>query len=96
MPLDLDWVMGANVNRSAVERRVESLPKRRSIKKNWQAACIIDEDVVRPQCRSRDRPLPHHTSISDVANERVGRRCEGLPKAARTIVYLVGYESWDH
>ena len=35
--LDLDWFMGANANRSAVERRVESLPKRRSIKKDWQA-----------------------------------------------------------
>jgi deoxyribose-phosphate aldolase len=41
MPLDLDWVMGAHVNRSAVERRVESLPKRRSIKKTWQAAWLL-------------------------------------------------------
>ncbi len=41
MPLDLDWVMGAHVNRSAVERRVETLPKRRSIKKIWQAAWLL-------------------------------------------------------
>jgi deoxyribose-phosphate aldolase len=41
MPLDLDWVMGAHVNRSAVERRVESLPKRRSVKKDWQAAWLL-------------------------------------------------------
>jgi deoxyribose-phosphate aldolase len=41
MPLDLDWVMGARVNRSAVERRVTSLPKRRSIKKDWQAAWLL-------------------------------------------------------
>jgi deoxyribose-phosphate aldolase len=41
MPLDLDWVMGAHINRSAVERRVESLPKRRSIKKDWQAAWLL-------------------------------------------------------
>jgi deoxyribose-phosphate aldolase len=40
-PLDLDWVMGAHINRSAVERRVESLPKRRSIKKDWQAAWLL-------------------------------------------------------
>src|SRR3990172_5126063 len=40
-PLDLDWVMGAHVNKSAVERRVESLPKRRSIKKDWQAAWLL-------------------------------------------------------
>ena len=39
--LDLDWVMGAHVNRSAVERRVASLPKRRSIKKAWQAAWLL-------------------------------------------------------
>jgi len=40
-PLDLDWVMAAHVNRSAVERRVASLPKRRSIKKDWQAAWLL-------------------------------------------------------
>jgi deoxyribose-phosphate aldolase len=40
-PLDLDWVMGAHVNRSAVERRVESLPKRRTVKTDWQAAWLL-------------------------------------------------------
>src|SRR5215216_7127787 len=40
-PLDLDWVMGAHVNRSAVDRRVESLPKRRTVKKDWQAAWFL-------------------------------------------------------
>ena len=41
MPLNLDWVMRARINRSAVERRVASLPKRRSIKKEWQAAWLL-------------------------------------------------------
>ena len=41
MPLDLDWVAGAHVNRSAVERRVATLPARRSIKKDWQAAWFL-------------------------------------------------------
>lgn len=41
IPLNLDWVMGAHVNRSAVERRVATLPKRRSIKKDWQAAWLL-------------------------------------------------------
>ncbi len=41
MALNLDWVMGARVNRSAVERRVASLPKRRTIKKEWQAAWLL-------------------------------------------------------
>jgi deoxyribose-phosphate aldolase len=41
MPLDLDWVRSARVNRSAVERRTTSLPARRSIKKDWQAAWLL-------------------------------------------------------
>lgn len=41
MPLDLDWVMGAHVNRSAVERRTATLPARRSVKKDWQAAWLL-------------------------------------------------------
>ena len=41
MPLDLGWVMRARVNRSAVERRVTTLPARRSIKKDWQAAWML-------------------------------------------------------
>lgn len=40
-PLDLDWVMGAHTNRSAVERRVATLPARRSVKKEWQAAWLL-------------------------------------------------------
>jgi deoxyribose-phosphate aldolase len=41
IPLDLDWVMGAHVNRSAVERRTSTLPQRRSVKKTWQAAWLL-------------------------------------------------------
>jgi deoxyribose-phosphate aldolase len=41
MPLDLDWVMGARLNRSAVERRVATLPARRTVKKEWQAAWLL-------------------------------------------------------
>src|SRR5512139_762105 len=41
IPLDLGWVMNARVNRSAVERRVATLPARRSIKKEWQAAWLL-------------------------------------------------------
>lgn len=39
--LDLDWIAQARVNRSAVERRVATLPGRRSIKKEWQAAWLL-------------------------------------------------------
>jgi deoxyribose-phosphate aldolase len=41
MPLDLDWVMGAHINRSAVERRTATLPTRRTVKKEWQAAWLL-------------------------------------------------------
>ena len=41
MPLDMGWVTQARVNRSAVERRTATLPARRSIKKDWQAAWLL-------------------------------------------------------
>ena len=41
MPLDLDWVMGAHINKSAVERRAATLPTRRTVKKDWQAAWLL-------------------------------------------------------
>jgi hypothetical protein len=40
-PLDLDWVMGAHVNKSAVERRIATLPGKRTVKKEWQAAWLL-------------------------------------------------------
>ena len=38
--LDLDWVMSAQANLSAIERRCESLSARRSVKKTHQAAWL--------------------------------------------------------
>ncbi|HEX8598435.1 MAG TPA: deoxyribose-phosphate aldolase [Chloroflexia bacterium] len=40
-PLDLDWVYGTRINRSAVERRAASLVTRRTVKKEWQAAWLL-------------------------------------------------------
>ncbi|SEQ42378.1 deoxyribose-phosphate aldolase [Loktanella sp. DSM 29012] len=40
MPLDMDWVMRAQANTSAIERRAASLPGRRSVKKDYQAAWL--------------------------------------------------------
>ncbi len=40
-PLDLDLVRSMRVNRSAVERRAATLPKRRTVKKEWQAAWLL-------------------------------------------------------
>src|SRR5437868_4869345 len=41
MPLDLDWVYGTRINRSAVERRAATLVTRRTVKKEWQAAWLL-------------------------------------------------------
>ena len=40
-PLDLDWIDGTHVNLSAVERRTATIPTRRSVKKQWQAAWLL-------------------------------------------------------
>jgi deoxyribose-phosphate aldolase len=40
MPLDMDWVMGAQANTSAIERRCATLPGRRTVKKEYQAAWL--------------------------------------------------------
>ena len=41
VPLDLDVVRAIRVNRSAVERRAATLPTRRTVKKEWQAAWLL-------------------------------------------------------
>ena len=41
MPLDLARVAAARVNRSAVERRAATIPTRRTVKKEWQAAWLL-------------------------------------------------------
>ncbi|MCP9480853.1 deoxyribose-phosphate aldolase [Shimia sp. CNT1-13L.2] len=40
MELDLDWVRRAQANTSAIERRAKTLPGRRSVKKDYQAAWL--------------------------------------------------------
>ena len=39
--LDLDLIRSIRINRSAVERRAATLPKRRTVKKEWQAAWLL-------------------------------------------------------
>ena len=40
-PFNPDWVASVRVNRSAVERRADTLPRRRTVKKDWQAAWLL-------------------------------------------------------
>lgn len=41
MALELDWLREVRVNRSAVERRAATIPTRRAVKKEWQAAWLL-------------------------------------------------------
>lgn len=41
IPLDMSWVESIRINKSAVERRANTLGKRRSVKKEWQAAWLL-------------------------------------------------------
>jgi len=72
IPLDLDWVDAVQVNRSAVERRCSSLTKRRSIKKQWQAAWLL----------KAIRCMDLTTLSSDDTPDRVRRLCS---KALRPL-----------
>ena len=40
-PLDLEVVRAIRVNRSAAERRAATIPTRRTVKKQWQAAWLL-------------------------------------------------------
>src|SRR5213596_445418 len=41
IPLDLDLVRALRINRSAVERRAATIPTRRTVKQQWQAAWLL-------------------------------------------------------
>jgi hypothetical protein len=43
--LDLDWLAEQRVNRSATERRAQSLSGRRTVKKDWQAAWWLSRSL---------------------------------------------------
>jgi deoxyribose-phosphate aldolase len=86
-PLDLDWVMGARLNRSAIERRTASLPARRTVKKDWQAAWLLrgvtcidlttlaGDDTpgrVKRLCAKARQPMrPDMLEALGVANEKI-------------------------
>jgi deoxyribose-phosphate aldolase len=41
MPLNLEWIKETRINRSAVERRAATIPTRRTVKRQWQAAWLL-------------------------------------------------------
>ncbi|MEP5151569.1 deoxyribose-phosphate aldolase [Planktotalea sp.] len=65
MPLDLSWVRSVQANTSAIERRAKTLPGRRSVKKEYQAAWLLRA----VQC------IDLTTLSGDDTAERVRRLC---------------------
>jgi deoxyribose-phosphate aldolase len=74
MPLELEWVEEARVNRSAVERRAATLKTRRTVKREWQAAWLL-----------RAVTLMDLTTLSgDDTPGRVRRLCAKARRPVRT------------
>src|SRR5216684_4782588 len=65
MPLDMDWVRQVRVNRSAVERRAATIPTRRTVKKERQAAWLLRAITC----------MDLTTLSGDDTDERVRRLC---------------------
>lgn len=82
--LDLDWVDGIAVNRSAVERRTKSLSGRRSVKKEWQAAWLLKA----LSC------IDLTTLSGDDTPERVRRLCaKALNPVSQDVLVALGMEN---
>lgn len=82
-PLDLDWVRAVQVNTSAVERRCATLPGRRSIKKDYQAAWL---------CRAITC-IDLTTLAGDDTESRVRRLCAKARQPVRAdILEALGLE----
>lgn len=65
MPLDLNWVLGAQANTSAIERRAGNIGARRSVKKAHQAAWLLRAVTC----------IDLTTLSGDDTERRVGRLC---------------------
>jgi deoxyribose-phosphate aldolase len=74
IPLELEWVEGVRVNRSAVERRAATLRTRRTVKREWQAAWLLRAVTV----------LDLTTLQGDDTPGRVRRLCAKARRPVRT------------
>ncbi|MEM9575407.1 MAG: deoxyribose-phosphate aldolase [Pseudomonadota bacterium] len=83
MALDMDWVMRLQANTSAIERRAGTLPARRSVKKDHQAAWLL-----------RAMSCIDLTTLSgDDTERRVARLCaKARQPVSATILSALGME----
>ena len=83
IPLDLDWVMRLQANTSAIERRAKTLPARRSVKKDHQAAWLCKAITC----------IDLTTLSGDDTEGRVARLCAKARQPVRTdILNQLGME----
>lgn len=83
MPLDMDWVRRVQANTSAIERRCATLPGRRSIKKDHQAAWFLKAVSL----------IDLTTLSGDDTARRVGRLCAKARQPVRAeILEALGME----
>jgi deoxyribose-phosphate aldolase len=84
VPLNLDWVNEVRVNTSAVERRVQTIGTRRTVKREWQAAWLL-----------RAISCMDLTTLSgDDTDERVRRLCaKARQPVQQELAHKLGIES---
>lgn len=94
MPLALDLVRAVQVNSSAVERRTGTLPGRRSVKKEWQAAWLVRalECIDLTTLAGDDTPGRVHRLCAKARNPLradivAGLGLEAPPKVGAVCVY---------
>lgn len=86
VPLDLDWIDDIRVNRSAAERRIESLAGRRTVKKDWQAAWLLKAITL----------MDLTTLAGDDTEGRVRRLCAKARHPVREdLINALGVETLD-
>lgn len=87
MPFDSAFFDEININRSAIERRAASLPGRRTVKKEWQAAWLLKAiscidlttlagddtrgNVIRLCAKAKSPVRPDLLAAMDMANEKI-------------------------
>ncbi|WP_375687524.1 deoxyribose-phosphate aldolase [Pseudooceanicola sp. LIPI14-2-Ac024] len=76
MDLDMDWVRMAQANTSAIERRAATLPGRRSVKKDYQAAWLLKAITC----------IDLTTLSGDDTEGRVRRLCAKAKQPVRTDI----------
>src|SRR5271169_1576925 len=83
MPLDLSLIDSLHMNFSAIEQRTATLPGRRSVKKDWQAAWLLKAITC----------MDLTTLSGDDTDERVRRLCaKGRQPIQSELVKHLGVE----